>query len=134
MPAFRRKTRLRPTDRDAARSLRANFAAMADHESRSTTRRDMLLSSAGAVAPLALPPPPLNAQVATAAAAQQAVGTTLASLSDYEKAAKTKMTPMAWDYISGAAGDEITLAWNHDAYGDIKLRNKVLVDVSKIDT
>jgi 4-hydroxymandelate oxidase len=99
-----------------------------------TTRRDMLLSSAGAVAAVALTNNPLEAQAATAAAAQQAAGNPLASLSDYEKVAKTKMTPMAWEYVSGAAGDEITLAWNHDAYGDIKLRNKVLVDVSKIDT
>ena len=93
----------------------------------------MLLSSAGAVAAVALTSP-LNAQVATAVAAQQTPGTPLASVFDYEKAAKTKMTPMAWEYVSGGAGDEITLAWNHDAYGDIKLRNRVLVDVSKIDT
>src|SRR4051812_19409023 len=99
-----------------------------------TTRRDMLLSSAGAVAAVALTNTPIEAQVATAAAAQQSDGTPLASLADYEKAAKAKMTPMAWEYISGAAGDELTLAWNHDAYGEIKLRNKVLVDVSKIDT
>ena len=102
-------------------------------DNRNTTRRDMLLSSAGAVAAVALTSP-LNAQIATAAAAQQTPGTPLASLSDYEKAAKSKMTPMAWEYVSGAAGDEITLAWNHDAYGDIKLRNRVLVDVSKVDT
>jgi 4-hydroxymandelate oxidase len=106
---------------------------MDDHENRTTTRRDMLLSSAGAVAAVALTTP-LNAQVATATAAQQAPSTPLASIFDYEKVAKTKMTPMTWEYISGGAGDEITLAWNHDAYGDIKLRNKVLVDVSKIDT
>ena len=99
-----------------------------------TTRRDMLLSSAGAVAAVALNNNPLEAQVATAAAAQQAGGNVLASISDYEKAAKTKMTTLAWEYISGGAGDEITLAWNHDAYGDLKLRNRVLVDVSKIDT
>lgn len=94
----------------------------------------MLLSSAGAVAAVALNNSPLEGQIATAAAAQQANGNGLASISDYEKAAKTKMTPLAWEYISGGAGDEITLAWNHDAYGDIKLRNRVLVDVSKIDT
>ena len=106
---------------------------MDNPENRTTTRRDMLLSSAGAVAAVALTSP-LHAQVATAAAAQQTPGTQLASIFDYEKAAKTKMTPMAWEYVSGGAGDEITLAWNHDAYGDIKLRNRVLVDVSKIDT
>ena len=107
---------------------------MSDREGQAnTTRRDMLLSSAGAVAAVALTSP-LNAQVATATAAQQENSPPLASLFDYEKAAKTRMTAMAWEYISGAAGDEITLAWNHDAYGDLKLRNRVLVDVSKIDT
>src|SRR3954470_19183714 len=97
-----------------------------------TTRRDMLLSSASAVAAAALTPQ--VAQAESALELSQAAGAPLASLADYEKAAKAKMTPMAWEYISGAAGDELTLAWNHDAYGEIKLRNKVLVDVSKIDT
>lgn len=58
----------------------------------------------------------------------------LASLADYERAARERMAPMAWEYVAAGTGDEITLAWNHGAYGDIKLRNKVLVDVSKIDT
>jgi 4-hydroxymandelate oxidase len=58
----------------------------------------------------------------------------LACISDYEQAAKAKLTPMAWEYICGGAGDEITLAWNHDAYADIRLRSRVLVDVSRIDT
>ena len=92
----------------------------------------MLLSSAGAVAAAALNPPALHAE--SSLEAQQGSGAPMASLADDERAAKAKMTPMAWEYISGAAGDELTLAWNHDAYGDIKLRNKVLVDVSKIDT
>ena len=98
-----------------------------------TTRRDMLLSSAGAVAAAALTPATARAHE-IAESAQQAGASPLASLSDFEKAAKTKMTPMAWEYVSGGAGDERTLDWNHEAYGEIKLRNKVLVDVSKIDT
>lgn len=102
-----------------------------DDDNRSTTRRDMLLSSAGAVAAVALTPSALSAQAATA---QQAPASTLASLADFEKAARAKMDPMAYDYVSGAAGDEITLAWNHDAFGDLKLRSRVLVDVSRIDT
>jgi hypothetical protein len=97
-----------------------------------TTRRDMLLSSASAVAAAALTP--ASRLTAEPVEAQQPAGARLASLSDYEKAAKAKMTPMAWEYIAGGAGDEITLAWNHDAFGDLRLRNRVLVDVSRIDT
>ncbi len=44
------------------------------------------------------------------------------------------MTPLAWEYVSGGAGDEHTLAWNQSAYSDIKLRSRVLVDVSRVDT
>jgi 4-hydroxymandelate oxidase len=102
-------------------------------EARGTTRRDMLLSSATAVAAAALTPATARAH-AIAQAAQQTPGSLLASLSDYEKAAQTSMSPLAWEYVSGGAGDEKTLAWNHDAYNEIRLRNKVLVDVSKIDT
>ncbi|HET9425567.1 MAG TPA: alpha-hydroxy acid oxidase [Gemmatimonadaceae bacterium] len=107
---------------------------MHDDSARGTTRRDMLLSSAGAVAAVALTRSPLEAQVATARAAQQAPAAPLASLADYENAARTRMTPMAYEYVSGGAGDELTLGWNRDAYSGIKLRGRVLVDVSKIDT
>ncbi|MEO7772918.1 MAG: alpha-hydroxy acid oxidase [Gemmatimonadaceae bacterium] len=58
----------------------------------------------------------------------------LASLGDFERAAHAVMTPMAYDYISGGAGDEVTLGWNQSAYSDIKLRSRILVDVSHIDT
>jgi 4-hydroxymandelate oxidase len=44
------------------------------------------------------------------------------------------MSKMAYEYVSGAAGDEHTLSWNQDASAEIHLRNRVLVDVSKIDT
>jgi 4-hydroxymandelate oxidase len=94
----------------------------------------MLLSSAGAVAAVALTSSPVSAQQAIATAAQQTPANELASLADFEKAARRHMTEMAYEYASGGAGDELTLRWNHDAYSDIKLRNKVLVDVSKIDT
>src|SRR5262245_30334854 len=44
------------------------------------------------------------------------------------------MSAMAFEYVSGAAGDENTLRWNREAYDKIKLRPRVLVDVSKLDT
>ena len=94
----------------------------------------MLLSSAGAVAAVALTPPALHGQAAIASAAQQSPAVALASLSDFEAAARAKMTPLAYEYVAGGAGDERTLAWNNDAWDEIKLRNRVLVDVSRIDT
>ncbi len=41
---------------------------------------------------------------------------------------------MAWAYIAGGAADEITLAWNREAYNRLRLRPRVLVDVSRLDT
>lgn len=57
-----------------------------------------------------------------------------ASLADFEEAARSRMTAMTFDYVQGGAGDEHTLRWNQDAYRDIRLRARVLVDVSGIDT
>jgi 4-hydroxymandelate oxidase len=58
----------------------------------------------------------------------------LLSLFDFEAEAKTKVSHGAWERISGAAADEITLRWNHEAYERIKLKPRALVDVSKLDT
>ncbi len=44
------------------------------------------------------------------------------------------MTEIARAYITGAAGDELTLRWNREAYDKIRLNPRVLMDVSKIDT
>lgn len=55
-------------------------------------------------------------------------------LSDFEPLAKTKMSAMAWEYVSAGAGDEITVRWNEEAYQRIRLKPRVLVDVSKLDT
>jgi 4-hydroxymandelate oxidase len=41
---------------------------------------------------------------------------------------------MAWEYISGGAGDEVTLRWNRESYDRVKLRPRILVDVSRLDT
>jgi 4-hydroxymandelate oxidase len=55
-------------------------------------------------------------------------------LSDFEAIARERISPMAYEYISGGAGSEITLRWNEEAFQKIRLRPKVLVDVSTIDT
>ena len=58
----------------------------------------------------------------------------LLSLFDFEAAAEKRISHGAWARISGGAADEITLRWNHEAYEHIRLKPRVLVDVSRLDT
>ncbi|HEV2445240.1 MAG TPA: alpha-hydroxy acid oxidase, partial [Candidatus Sulfopaludibacter sp.] len=58
----------------------------------------------------------------------------LLSLFDFKAAAEKRIAPGALARISGGAADEITLRWNHEAYEHIRLKPRVLVDVSKLDT
>jgi len=58
----------------------------------------------------------------------------LVALIDYEEAARKRIPFKALSYISGGAGDELTLRWNREAYDNIVLRPRVLSDVSKLDT
>ncbi len=55
-------------------------------------------------------------------------------VADYLRLARGHLSPLAWEYISGGAGDEATLRWNEDAYQKIRLRPRNLIDVSRIDT
>jgi 4-hydroxymandelate oxidase len=57
-----------------------------------------------------------------------------ACLTDFEPLAQERMSHMAWEYINGAAADELTVRWNREAYQRIRLKPHVLVDVSKLDT
>ncbi len=91
------------------------------------TRREALLST-GLLAGATIFSPK------TAANQQAPLPPIAVNLGDFELLARERMTAMAWEYISGGAGDEITLRWNRDAYDRIKLKPRVLVDVSKLDT
>lgn len=53
------------------------------------------------------------------------------NLFEYETAAQARLPTMAWDYYAGGAADEITLRENRAAYDRIRLRYRVLRDVSK---
>ncbi len=55
-------------------------------------------------------------------------------LADFEPLAKAKMLATSWEYLRAGAGDEITVRWNAEAYQRIRLKPRVLVDVSKLDT
>jgi 4-hydroxymandelate oxidase len=56
------------------------------------------------------------------------------TLADFEPLARKRMTHMAYEYIAGGAGDEITLRDNQAAFDRIRLHPRVLVDVSRLDT
>lgn len=58
----------------------------------------------------------------------------LLSLFDFEAEARTRISHGAWERIQGAAADEITMRWNREAYDHIRLKPRILVDVSKLDT
>jgi 4-hydroxymandelate oxidase len=57
-----------------------------------------------------------------------------ADIFDYAKLAPSRMSTIGWEYVSGGAADELTLRWNRDSYDRIRLRPRILVDVSQIDT
>lgn len=54
-------------------------------------------------------------------------------VSEFEALAKPVMSAMSYAYVSGAAADEITLAENSSHWQGIRLKPRVLVDVSRID-
>ncbi len=58
---------------------------------------------------------------------------TLINVYDFESAARKRLPQMAFDYYASGAHDEITLRENHDAYDRIKLRYRVLRDISRRD-
>jgi isopentenyl diphosphate isomerase/L-lactate dehydrogenase-like FMN-dependent dehydrogenase len=58
----------------------------------------------------------------------------LLTLDDAERLAESVVSPEAWSYIVGGAGDERTLRWNRDAFSRYRLRPRVLVDVSSVTT
>jgi len=88
-----------------------------------TSRRELFLSSLG-----------FTAAALRAQAPQSSELEKMLSLYDFEAAAHTKVSHGAWERISGGAADEITLRWNHEAYDHIRLKPKILIDVSKLDT
>ncbi|HWZ58901.1 MAG TPA: alpha-hydroxy acid oxidase [Gemmatimonadaceae bacterium] len=56
------------------------------------------------------------------------------SVDDFEAIARQSLPGPVYDYVAGAAADELTLRANRDAYARIRLRPRVLVDVSRLDT
>ncbi len=58
----------------------------------------------------------------------------LVSVSDFEPLAEQRLDDIARALVKGGAADEITVRWNREAFDQIRLQSRVLVDVSKVDT
>ena len=59
---------------------------------------------------------------------------TPASLADYEAIARKKFARPAWEYIHSASADEVTVRWNIESLTRLRLKPRVMRNVSKIDT
>lgn len=57
----------------------------------------------------------------------------LLTLEDYERAARTRVDPVAWEYIASGAADEITLRWNVEAWRSVPLVPRQLREVDAVD-
>ena len=56
------------------------------------------------------------------------------NLLEFEPLARQRLSPATWDYIAQGAADELTLRRNREAFDAIRLKPRVLVDVSALDT
>jgi 4-hydroxymandelate oxidase len=56
------------------------------------------------------------------------------NVTDFERLARERMDPAAFDYFAGGAGDERTLADNRAAFDRVALIPRVLVDVGAVRT
>lgn len=56
------------------------------------------------------------------------------NIAEFEPLARERLPADTFDYVSGGAGDEVTLRENRAAFQRIKLRPRTLVDVAKVST
>jgi 4-hydroxymandelate oxidase len=106
------------------------------------TRRDALISSFGAAATASLPslhaspqqsPPAAPAAGPAQTAASHAPGPPIC-LADYEALAHEKLSRVAWEYYNSGSADEVTVRWNREAFTKVRLKPRVMIDLSQVDT
>ena len=59
---------------------------------------------------------------------------TLASFTDFRRIAETRLPPLIFDYFEGGAGDETTIRENETAFAAVRLPQRVMVDMSAVDS
>jgi 4-hydroxymandelate oxidase len=55
------------------------------------------------------------------------------NLEEFEAAARDCLDPSVYDYYAGGAEDEVTVRTNREAFQNLRLRYRVLVDVSRVN-
>jgi 4-hydroxymandelate oxidase len=106
------------------------------------TRRKAIVSALGAAAAAtstfpvvrALAQGPPQTLPSAASAKKLSSAPEPVSVPDYESLAHERMTHPAWEYINSGSADEVTLRWNREALTRIRLKPRVMVDVSRVDT
>ena len=56
------------------------------------------------------------------------------NLADMERLAQGRLEHMVYEFIASGAADEISVRWNREALDRLRLRPRVLVDISRLDT
>ena len=57
----------------------------------------------------------------------------LLSVADFEAAARAVLPPAHFGYLTTGADDDRTVAWNHDAYGQLEISVRRFADVTRTD-
>ena len=63
-----------------------------------------------------------------------AAGANPVNVADFQELARQRLPEAVYNYIVGAAGDEISLRRNRSSFDDLLLEPRVLRDVSRLDT
>jgi 4-hydroxymandelate oxidase len=99
------------------------------------TRREALRAGIGVgVSMLVWPSARLSIAQPSGAAPRGVARTRAVSLSDVEGLAQEHLTAEASAFITGGAADELTVRWNREALDRVRLRPRILVDTSQVDT
>ncbi len=77
---------------------------------------------------------PLPAALARAQAPTPGAPSPPVNLLEFEPLARQRLSRMAYDYVSHGAADQVTLRLNRTAFDAIRLKPRVLIDVSSLDT
>lgn len=75
-----------------------------------------------------------NAAKKSGQAGQVTAGNAPVNAAEFEEVARRRLSRMAYDYVAGGAGDEITLRRNRECFDALKLKPRVLRDVSELNT
>ena len=110
---------------DRRELLHSMVAALAAAVAGAETARAGGLRSAGQA--------PAKAAGATGAGKASA-GAKPVTLAEFEPLAQRRISRMAYEYIAGGGADEITLHRNRQAFDALRLKPRVLKDVSQLDT